>query len=74
MVEKIDVAFDACDANAEGAMMHGGPRLRERNKEGNAGQCRMVPVLKAGARHHLFALRGLTGSRRRRRNRAPFGR
>ena len=36
MVEKIDVAFDACDANAEGAMMHGGPRLRERNTEGNA--------------------------------------
>ena len=34
MVEKIDVAFDACDANAEGAMMHGGPRLRERNTEG----------------------------------------
>jgi hypothetical protein len=36
MVEKLDVAFYACDANSEGAMVHGCPHLRERNTQGNA--------------------------------------
>ena len=45
MVEKIDVAFDACDANAEGAMIHV-VRLRERNTEGNAVSAEWFPCWK----------------------------
>lgn len=40
MVEKLDVAFDACDANTEGAMMHGFPRLLNAIRRG----MRLVPI------------------------------
>ena len=76
MVEKIDVAFDACDANAEGAgeMMHGDPRLLNSIGRGMRSVANGSGSWKLGKNGELTCAWGLASSRCIRRNRAPFGR